>query len=212
MKKISILLVFFSICHIVNAQVQFGVHADGIIASQSIKVSGFKITSDSRFSWKAGLIASVPAAEQISFMPQLNLVNKGSKFNFDGLKTETKLTYIELPLNFVYNSNGFFGGVGPVLSYGMSGTERMTDGTDTQEVKIKFDGKEDGTDDYSHYKVFEFGGNLIAGYKLESGLFFNVHYNFGLSNIAPTSEGTAKNNYFGFGIGYFFNGGGSASK
>ncbi len=212
MKKVTIVLAFLVTCQLVVAQAQFGVHANGIIASQSIKASGFKFTSDGRFSWKAGLVANVPASEQVSFMPQLNLVSKGSKFNFEEVKTESQLTYLELPLNFVYNSGGFFGGIGPVLSYGLGGNETVTQGTETEKMKVKFDGKEDGADEFSHYKAFEFGGNIIAGYKLESGLFFNAHYNFGLSNIAPTTEGTAKNNYFGFGIGYFFSVGGSASK
>ena len=209
MKTISIFIVALLCGYILNAQVQFGIHANGILASQSAKASGITISSDSRFSWKAGLIANVPATEQISFMPQLNLVSKGSKFAFEDLKSESKLTYLELPLNFVYNSGGFFGGLGPVLSFGLSGKEKITNGTDVMEQDVKFDGKDaDGTDEFSHYKGFEFGGNLIAGYKLESGLFFNAHYNFGLSNISPSpsSEGTAKNNYLGFGIGYFFGG------
>ena len=210
MRKVFLVLASVFALGSANAQTSFGIHADGILASQSIKAAGFKISTGDRFSWKAGLVANVPATEQISFMPQLNLVSKGSKFAFEDTKTEIKLTYLELPLNFVFNSSGFFGGIGPVLSFGLGGKEKATYGTEVMEQDVKFDGKDaDGTDEFSHYKGFEFGGNLIAGYKLESGLFFNAHYNFGLSNISPSpsSEGTAKNNYFGFGIGYFFGGG-----
>lgn len=206
MKKTLIALTLFFSMYFANAQTQFGIHADGILASQTAEASGLKISSDSRFSWKVGVIANAPINEQFSFMPQLNLLSKGSKFNFQDVKSETQLTYIELPLNFVYNSNGFFGGLGPVLSYGVGGKEKVTDGTDSYTQKVKFDGNADGSDDYSHYKAFEFGGNIVAGYKLESGLFFKANYNFGLSNISPDPDATGKNKYFGFGIGYFFSG------
>jgi hypothetical protein len=191
-----------------QAQIQIGVHADGILAYQTAKANGENVSTDSRFSWRGGFVANLNIDKQFSFMPQLNLVNKGSKFEYTGtsntVEQVTRLTYIELPMNVVYNFNGFFGGIGPVLSYGISGKQTVIDGTDTRSYKVKFDGKTDISDGYSHMKAFEFGGDLIAGYKLKNGVFFNAHYNLGLSNVGSSSEGTLKNNYFGFGMGYFF--------
>jgi hypothetical protein len=206
----KLILVFASVIALssAHAQTTFGIHADGILASQKIKSSGLTISGDNRFSWKAGLVANTPIADQISFMPQLNLLSKGTKFNFGGTTGESKLTYLELPLNFVYNTNGFFVGLGPVLSYGLSGKEE----SGGQSTDVKFDGDANSTDDNSHYKAFEFGGDIIAGYKLANGVFFNAHYNTGFSNINPSSDATVKNHYFGFGIGYFFSGGASSSK
>ncbi len=204
MRKVFLVLASVFALNASNAQTSFGIHAEGISASQTYKINGISFSPSSRFSWKAGLVANAPLSEQISFMPQLNLVSKGSKFDVQGEKSTTKLTYLELPLNLVYNSDGFFAGLGPVLSYGIGG--KITD--DVESVDVKFDGKKEAevTDDNAHLKAFEFGGNIIAGYKLQSGLFFNVHYNIGFSNISPDTEGTAKNKYLGFGIGYFFGG------
>jgi hypothetical protein len=114
----------------------------------------------------------------------------------------------------VYQSKGFFGGVGPSIAFGVGGKVKAESSGTSDEVKVKFDGKteDEVTDDNLHLKALDLGGQIIAGYKLPSGFFFNVHYNFGLSNISPESEGTMKNNYFGFGIGYFFGGGANASK
>src|SRR4051812_35047614 len=87
-----------------QAQIQLGVHADGILASQTAKASGIRVSTGNRISWKAGLVANLDITEQISFMPQLNLLSKGSKFEFsqfgETYRQVTKLNYIELPLNF----------------------------------------------------------------------------------------------------------------
>lgn len=210
MKKVLLALSLSAIfVSIANAQTTFGIHANVISANQTWTEEGISLSPGSRISWKAGIIANIPVATNLSFMPQLNLLNKGSKWEFETESSELKLTYLELPLNFAYNSGGFFGGIGPVVSFGISGSSVDKDGTDEYTTDIKFDGKENATstDDYLHLKGLEVGGNIFAGYKLTSGLFFNASYNFGLSNISPDSGGSIKNSYFGFGVGYFFGGG-----
>jgi hypothetical protein len=141
-------------------------------------------------------------------MPQLNVLAKNSSISEGTDNVDINMTYVELPLNFVYTSNGFFAGVGPSIAFGVGGKFKSAG----DEADIKFDGKKDATDDKVHLKGLDFGGQIIAGYKLPSGLFFNVLYNHGFSNISPESDETMKNKYFGFGIGYFFGGGASASK
>lgn len=215
MKKILLVAVLSSSAFtVLNAQVSFGVHAAGVLANAKFEEGGFSITTDNKFGWKAGGVANVPFAKTFAFMPQLNVVSKASKFEEDEDKVSFHLTYVELPLNFVYQSKGFFGGFGPSIGFGIGGKVKAESSGVSDEVKVKFDGKKEDevSDDNLHLKALDLGGQLIAGYKLPSGLFFNAHYNFGLSNISPESEGTMKNNYFGFGIGYFFGGGGSASK
>ena len=193
---LSLLVAFFTL----NAQTTFGIHGNVIFAKEKIKAGGITITGDDRTSWKAGLISNIPLTTEFAFMPQLNLLSKGTKLSFQGVTGESKLTYLELPLNFAYTSKGFFIGLGPVLSYGLSGKEEAGG----ESTDVKFDGEANPSDNNSHYKAFEFGGDLFAGYKLANGVFFNAHYNLGFSNINPTSDATVKNQYFGIGIGYFF--------
>ncbi len=72
---------------------------------------------------------------------------------------------------------------------------------ESADIDAEFDGKENDEDENIHYKAVEFGANFLAGYKLPNGLFFNVHYNLGLSNISPDSGSESKHRYFGFGVG-----------
>jgi hypothetical protein len=219
-----------------QAQTSFGIHANGILANAKGEYKDDNgntqdVEGKNRFSWKAGVFANVPLSESFSFMPQLNLLSKGTKvdqtysdnvlgttFSINA-KGESKLTYLELPLYFVYNSysetGGFFGGVGPVVSYGLGGKENVTTtttmGSNSEKTSgsydVKFDGKENTeADEVSHYKALDFGAGIIAGYRLANGLFINAHYNLGLSNISPDKDSKVKNNYVGFGIGYFFGG------
>jgi hypothetical protein len=217
MRKIFLATIFsVATFAILNAQVSFGIHAGGVLANMETKSSGITIKGDSRFGWKVGGVANVSLAETFAFMPQLNVLSKGSKMEVSGngysAKQTSNLTYVELPLNFVYTSGGFFGGVGPSIGFGVGGKVKYEEtGSASQEANVKFDGKKDAQDDKFHLKALDFGGQVIAGYKLPSGLFFNVHYNLGFSNISPEDGETVKNKYFGFGIGYFF-GGGAESK
>ena len=202
---------------VAQAQTTFGVHAAGIMANQTAKSGDTELDTKSRFGWKVGGVANMPIASNIAFMPQLNVVNKGSEIKMDipmfgTIEGTTSLTYVELPLNFVYTSGGFFGGIGPSIAFGIGGKETYKSGGTEEETDVKFDGKKDATDDKSHYKGLDFGAQVIAGYKLPSGLFFNVHYNHGFSNIAVEDDVEIKNSYFGFGVGFMFGGSGDAKK
>lgn len=236
MKKIFLVFMLSAAVHAVQAQSSFGIHANGIMANAKQETDGEEDADTKyRFSWKAGLVASVPLTEQLSFMPQLNVLSKGYKvnqsetFGFEGqdvtvsLKADAKLTYIELPLNFVYHANtaeeGFFVGIGPSVSYGIGGKLNYDAnfggfGSFSDDIKAKFDGKKnegstqnpDDLPEEIHLKAFEFGGNILAGYRLSSGLFVQANYNHGFSNISPDEGTKIKNRYFGLGIGYFLGG------
>jgi hypothetical protein len=233
MKKTLFVLSLIAFATVVHAQPTYGIHANGIMANVKGEYTEdgetFKDEGKYRFSWKAGVFANVPLTDNFSFMPQLNLLSKGTKIEESGTETispgltynytidgNAKYTYLELPLYFLYNSNsetgGFFGGVGPVISYGIGGEEKATTtislGGDSQSEtttnNVKFDGKPNATDEDSHYEALEFGAGIIAGYRLSNGIFVNAHYNHGLSNISPEDNTKYKNRYFGLGIGYVF--------
>lgn len=230
MKKLVLVSVLTAGLYFVsNAQVTFGVHGNGIVASGTEKFEEDgqteEINGKARVSWKIGTVVNIPVSLRFSFMPQLNVVNKGYKLkdawtlNEDGfnLTTEvegtTRLTYLEMPLNFVYNKNSFFIGAGPSISLGLSGKSEgyvvvREGGTIIEEEEsssdVVFDGDDEANDEKYHLKAIEFGANIIAGYKFNNGLFVNAHYNLGLSNNDPYEGTTSKSRYFGVGIGYFF--------
>src|SRR5688572_21023549 len=135
MKKVLLIAAVLTVGFIKsNAQVKLGVHASGILASakQTEEEDGESITikHKSRASWKAGVSADIPVSENFSIVPQLNILSKGGKpgysYSFEDmgfdysikLDGEMKLTYLELPVNFMYKSNGFMVGAGPSISMG----------------------------------------------------------------------------------------------
>lgn len=227
-----LLLVTVAATSFVHAQPSIGVHANVIGASMKNTEDGENIDFENRFSWKGGLVAQVPLTMNVNFMPQLNILSKGGKLNLsettdlggvpvtETLKGNAKLTYLELPLNLVYSAGGdeggFFIGLGPTISYGLSGefegdytiSAMGQSETEPFNIDIKFDGKTedevDPNDEAWHFKRFDFGANVIAGYQLSNGVFINAHYNHGFSDIDPNDGIETKNRYFGIGIGYFF--------
>lgn len=236
MKNIMLVMSLFMATYVV-AQPTLGIHANGIRATMKMESTDGDESEtinykEGLYSWKVGVVAKMPIGTNLSFMPQLNLLSKGGKFeesesgNEMGIdysieaKDKVNLTYLELPLNVVYNYNSFFIGAGPSISYGLSGKGDVYykfsfDGNvdeNAYDYKVKFDGDENADDDDEHLKAFEFGANIFAGYQLPNGLFFSAQYNKGLSNISPYEDTKIKTGYFGIGVGYFFGGLGSAKK
>ena len=236
MKNIMLVMSFFMATYVV-AQPTFGIHANGIRATMKMETTedGQSATAnynEGLYSWKVGAVAKMPIGTNLTFMPQLNLLSKGGKFEesesnssggFDftvDARDKVNLTYLELPLNVVYNYNSFFIGAGPSISYGIGGKGDLYYKVDiggnvdenAYDYKVKFDGDENAEDDDYHLNAFEFGANIFAGYQLTNGLFFSAQYNKGLSNISPQEGTTLKTGYFGIGVGYFFGGIGGVKK
>ena len=236
MKKISIVLVASLFTAVTGfSQVNFGIQAGANLAKVMEENDGQKQNGNKfLFGYKFGGVAKIPVSDQFSFMPELNYVAKGGKLKSTDVtvsgivKTtivsegETKLSFIELPLNIAYTSasedgSGFFGGLGPVISLGISGKSNGT-ATSTIEVTgfptqsasssfngdVVFDGKANATDGKGHLKGLEFGGNIFAGYQLSNGLFAKATYNMGFSNLSPEDKTSFKTSYFGISLGYFF--------
>lgn len=215
MKKIIVLTVTISVlclyCFSQNAR--FGVNAGAVLASMKGKYQGQSENSDGKAGINVGVLAEVPVAETFCFMPFLNFLQKGGKFKesssgytFEGKHT---LNYMELLLNMVYCSqagNGkFFAGLGPGVSFGISGKykDKTTFGgqTETEKGDIKF-GNDENEDDY---KPIDFGGNVLAGYEFSCGVFVALNYYLGFSNLVidGDSDNSAKNRYFGIRVGYY---------
>ena len=159
-------------------------------------------------------------SERFSVQPALNFIQKGFKNTEDlgnGVteKAKSTINLIEVPVNFLYNSNGkggnFFAGAGPSLGFAISGNSRVTysDNTPEESSDLKFGNTVD--DDL---KGLDLGANLIAGYCLSSGLLFSVNYNFGLSNLVPKPEANEKmkSHYFGIKLGWMLGGGEKKKK
>jgi hypothetical protein len=202
MKKITCF--FISIIGLLSyckAQSTFGISAGITSALISASADGVTENSDAKIGFIGGVTASTAIAKRWIFRPELNFTQKGGTINFDqeGVKVNTTLNYIELPLNVVYSPKGkFFFGAGPSFAYGISGNYKAT-GTTSGSGSIKF-----GSSDDADFKPFDFGVNLLVGWQLNSGVFFTINYNAGISNISTTSDEKDHNSYLGLRIGYMF--------
>src|SRR5215510_9966812 len=202
MKKLLVVsITLFSLITVTAQNVRFGITAGAAIASQKFKSSGITISGDSKIGFTAGVLADMGISENFVFQPGLNFTQKGSKISSNGMTATQTLNYIELPLNFLYRapagSGSFFGGIGPVLGYGISGKAE----SDGESEDIHF-----GNSDDDDYKPFEFSGNILAGYEFSNGFLVSVNYNHGLSNIINDggSDVSGKNTYIGIRLGYKF--------
>ena len=147
-------------------------------------IAGNKLENDMILGYHAGVNIQIPIAPEFYFQPRLLFSTKGAKNS----TITYKLSYIELPLNFVYKGllgNGYvMVGFGPYVGYAIT-----TKGGD-------FGGD---------FKAFDAGGNVFAGYEMAGGIFCQLNTQFGMLNIKNSSDkSSVKNTGFGLSIGYRF--------
>ncbi len=211
MKKTILLFIsFLLLINILKAQkTDLGVHAFGNSAFYKSSYGDVSETSDMKVGVGGGMVLSVPIGKLFSFRPELNFVLKGGSYKDDDYKSKVTLNYLELPLNFVYNTKAgpgmFFGGLGPSVGFGLSGTAKSEEGGDEDKEKLHF-----GNDEEDDLKPLEIGINVTAGYQFMNGLFVDARFNTSLNNLIPGDQGDSDtkykyhNSYFGVGIGYMF--------
>ncbi|MBK6935847.1 MAG: outer membrane beta-barrel protein [Chitinophagaceae bacterium] len=78
----------------VSAQVQFGMQVSGISSSAKVKEDGESYPGRKNLlGTRVGLIAKVDMSKQFSFMPELNFVLKGTKFEESETEEDMGYTY-----------------------------------------------------------------------------------------------------------------------
>jgi hypothetical protein len=210
MKKLSlIILVLISIStYAQNIRVGF---TSGIsVANFRVKLGDDSEKFDPKVGFTTGILLDIPAGRHFSIQPALNFVQKGMKEKQTlmgvTIKSSMNVNYVEVPLNFLYNSRrkagNFFAGGGPSFAIGVSGKYKFNDGTNNVNEDVKF-----GDSDEDDMKSFDLGANIIAGFSMNNGLMFALNYNAGLNNLLPKNpdDGKLTSRYFGIRIGYILN-------
>jgi hypothetical protein len=148
-------------------------------------------------------------------------------YSYD-IKSTRRLSYLELPVNFVYSLNGEEGGfqvfAGPYVGLGIGGEVDYTvkfsetlngqvteSGSESESLKIKYANKYGDDEDSEYVRTLDAGLNFGVGYK--TGPFqAQLGYGLGLANLIPADEdGTkskdkAMNRNIQFNLTYFFGG------
>lgn len=212
MKKILLIICFAIASTTAFAQsISYGIKGGVNFGKLVISAQGtdLTITSGSNTSFNAGVFADFKLSK-FSIQPSLLFTGKGGKFSSDMMDEEegtsgfakVNLYYLQVPVDLLYHvdvvAGDIFFGAGPYIAYGITGTTKASDGSNSVSEDVKF-----GSD--GDFKSTEAGVNFTAGVKLKGGLLFNVNYDWGLTNIANDSgEGRLKNRVLGLSVGYAF--------
>jgi len=197
--KLIFLVVFALFVQIANAQV-FGIKGGLNDANMSFSSNGISISPKAIIGFHFGPVAEFELNDNISFNTGLLYSLKGFKMNAStlGFSTESteKINYLEIPLNVAYKHPidekiKIFGQIGPYLAYALSGKDK-TDGTTT-----------DITFGSGGMKRFDLGLGIGAG--VEFGpIVAGLGYQFGLANLADSSDGKVKNKVLQISVAYMF--------
>lgn len=172
------------------AQPRFGITGGAVLA----KTNG-EFSDKGRVGVYLGMAVDLKLAKSVSLKPQLKYIMKGEQTVFGDKGT---YNYLELPINFVYNvptnTGRLYFGLGPVLDYMISGSWSIKGGS---KEKISFE--------YDHVNQLDYGLNVLAGFEIKGGVFFNLNYTLGLNDVwSADNIGTNKNRALGIGIGIMF--------
>lgn len=209
MKKKYILLIslFFISFGVAVAQISFGVRGAVNMFNMTIKdKDDDKLDTKMVPTWNAGLFAEIPLGTEFALRPEINYAQKGYKID-EVNETTTRLSYVEIPLIFLYkgalSGGNVLIGFGPYIATGIGGKAKNGN---TEDVKFKKDITLQESTQNVYYKPLDSGAKIYAGYELANGLSFTIETSLGLVNIMPqvagNDNGDAKNVGFGLGIAY----------
>ena len=157
-----------------------------------------KLENKLKTGFHAGVNAEIPVGIDFYLQPGLLFTTKGAKAEVGD--TKINLSYLELPINFVYKPELGEGrmilGFGPYAAYALSGEVKDPDSD------IEFG------DQPNEWKRFDAGANLLAGYEFSNNLSFQLNAGLGLTrlNNRPDNDNNSsiKNTGFGVSLGYRF--------
>jgi hypothetical protein len=160
-----------------------------------LNFAGASITPSQTTGGKTGIIiggiVDISLSKQFSVTPGLQYISKGASTSDGGVTSSTSLSYFEAPMLLMYKFETnefkphFF--AGPCFAFNLSATSEESGG-----------GSSSSTDVSSSLGAFDMGFLFGTGteYKLKPGmgLYLDLGYAFGLSNISKDNSVTVKNN------------------
>lgn len=182
-------------------------------------LNGDKLTMSMVPRFHVGAVVGIPVAPEFYFQPGLMFTTKGAKSKSDflglAMSAEYNISYIEMPLNFLYKpvlGNGHFMlGFGPYIGYGIGGKAKFTIENTSSEDKIVFTNEYSSMNpnDWKYFKHIDYGDNLFFGYEMNGGLSVQLNTQLGMAKInannkAVSTKSEFRNTGFGLSLGYNF--------
>jgi len=129
-----------------------------------------------RFGFHAGVFANIGFSKLLAFQPEIIYSQKGAKTN--AVDIGYRLHYIDVPLAFHVNTDGFFFEAGPQVGFLVA--------AQSQNGSVS-------TDTKGAYQAVDFGYLGGLGYQLKHGLGIGLRYNGAFTNVykaVPLSAST----------------------
>lgn len=197
-----------------KAQVSFGLRAGINLQNINGKDLTGKDLEDNKLKagFNIGVNAELPVAPDFYLQPGILFTTKGTKIEQTGDDTKVNVSYIEVPVNFIFKPalgpGKMLLGVGPYVAFGVGG--KIKEGSDDADIKFK---NEITTTEYMadfYLKRLDVGGNLLVGYELAKKISFQLNAQLGMAKINPkikdysADKTSLKNTGFGISVGYRF--------
>ena len=198
---IATLVVSVSVC--AQSKLTYGIRAGVNFQNLNGKDSdGDNLNNDLKTGFNAGVNAEIPVGIDFYLQPGLLFSTKGAKYDFQGVEATRSISYLELPVNFLYKPELGKGrlllGFGPYAAFAVGGKIK----SGNTDIDMDF-GNEVG-----ETKPFDAGANLLAGYECTNNFSFQLNAGLGLTNMynrpAGDDESSLKNTGFGVSLGYRF--------
>ncbi len=161
--------------------------------------------------FQGGVNVELPLADEFYVQPGLLFAGKGTEVK--GSETDINISYIEIPVNFLYKpvvGNGkLLLGFGPYVGFGIGGTIKPKNGNSSD---IEFENTISPLQAFTgtYFRKTDVGANLLFGYELSNMFSVQLNAQLGLAKINPDIEGLNNNNTmlkntgFGLSVGYRF--------
>ncbi|PKV51225.1 outer membrane protein with beta-barrel domain [Aquimarina sp. MAR_2010_214] len=148
--------------------------------------------TDARVRMHLGAVIEFPVSQRFFIQTEVLYSAQGYKVDVNGEENKISLNYLTLPIIAkFYFTNKFSLEIGPQFALLANATESKGDTPD---------------EFFDSFNNFDFSGGFGAGYKTESGLFFQFRYNLGLTNIndIDTLDVDFKHSVAQLSVGYLF--------
>lgn len=175
-----------------------------------------KLENDLKTGFHVGVNAEVPVAPDFYLQPGVLFTTKGAKIDEGGIDYKVNISYIEVPINFLYKpvlgTGKLLLGIGPYVAFGIGGKLKDSDSDADEDIKFEKEITQtqyvSAPSNYAYLKRFDAGGNLLFGYEMSNKVSVQLNAQLGLVNINPEIEGISndntkfKNTGFGVSLGY----------
>ncbi len=207
MMSLAIIAVLFSVTTFAqSSKPSVGIRAGVNFSTIDNKDEAYK--NELMTGFNAGLNVEIPLGSSFYVQPGVLYSTKGVRYTD---KSNFRLGYLEVPLNFIYKpalgSSNLLLGFGPYAAWGVRGRTQNSTG---DKVDIDYDADYNPLVPATMIKRFDAGGNLLAGIEFANKISLQLNGQLGLINIHKASDDNTpddlkwKNTSWGVSLGFRF--------